>query len=60
MEVMAMENNHLKERIRKSVKEKIAVSNIREEFGMKSKKSRWREGVNNFRLSTCQLNTSTS
>ena len=35
-----MENNHLKERIRKSVKEKIAVSNIREEFGMKSKKSR--------------------
>lgn len=35
-----MENNELKERIRKNVKEKIAVSNIREEFGMKSKKSR--------------------
>ena len=35
-----MENNDLKERIRKNVKEKIAVSNIREEFCMKSKKSR--------------------
>ena len=40
MEVMAMENNNLKERIRKNVKEKIAVSNIREELDMKSKKSR--------------------
>ena len=40
MEVMAMENNDLKEKIRKNVKEKIAVSNIREEFDMKSKKSR--------------------
>lgn len=30
-----MEKNDLKERIRKSVKEKIAVSNIREEFDMK-------------------------
>lgn len=35
-----MENNNLKEQIRKNVKEKIAVSNIREEFDMKSKKSR--------------------
>lgn len=35
-----MENNNLKERIRNNVKEKIAVSNIREEFDMKSKKSR--------------------
>lgn len=35
-----MENNDLKERIRNNVKEKIAVSNIREEFDMKSKKSR--------------------
>ena len=35
-----MENNDLKEKIRKNVKEKIAVSNIREEFDMKSKKSR--------------------
>ncbi len=35
-----MENNDLKERIRKNVKEKIAVSNVREEFCMKSKKSR--------------------
>ena len=35
-----MENNDLKERIRKNVKEKIAVSNIREELDMKSKKSR--------------------
>ena len=35
---MAMENNNLKENIRKKVQEKIAVSNIREEFDMKSKK----------------------
>lgn len=35
-----MENNNLKERIRNNVKEKIAVSNIREELDMKSKKSR--------------------
>ncbi len=35
MEVMAMENNDLKEKIRKNVKERIAVSNIREEFDMK-------------------------
>jgi len=35
-----MENNHLKERIRKSVKEKIAVSNIRKEFDMKNNKSK--------------------
>lgn len=35
-----MENNDLKEKIRKNVREKIAVSNIREEFDMKSKKSR--------------------
>ncbi len=37
---MAMGNNDLKERIRKNVKERIAVSNIREEFDMKSKKSK--------------------
>ena len=30
-----MENDDLKERVRKSIKEKIAVSNIREEFDMK-------------------------
>lgn len=35
-----MENNDLKEKIRKNVREKIAVLNIREEFDMKSKKSR--------------------
>lgn len=35
-----MENNDLKEKIRKNVKERIAVSNIREEFDMKNKKSR--------------------
>ena len=29
MEVIAMENNDLKEKIRKNVKEKIAVSNYR-------------------------------
>ena len=40
MEVMAMENNELKERIRKNVKEKIAVSNIREEFDMKTTNKR--------------------
>ncbi len=34
-----MENNNLKENIRKKVQEKIAVSNIREEFDMKSKKN---------------------
>ena len=31
MEVIAMENNNLKEQVRKDVKEKIAVSNIRED-----------------------------
>lgn len=35
-----MENNDLKEKIRRKVKEKIAVSNIREEFDMKSKNSK--------------------
>lgn len=35
-----MENNELKENIRKKVKEKIAVLNIREEFVMKTKKNR--------------------
>lgn len=35
-----MENNDLKERIRKSAKEKIAVSNIRKEFNMKNNKSK--------------------
>lgn len=35
-----MENNDLKEKIRKNVKEKIAVSNIREEFDMKGKKNK--------------------
>lgn len=35
-----MENNELKERIRKNVKEKIAVSNIREEFDMKTTNKR--------------------
>ena len=38
MEVMAMENNYLKEKIRKSVKEKIAISNIRKEVKMKNDK----------------------
>lgn len=33
-----MENNDLKEKIRRNVKEKIAVSNVRKEFEMKSKK----------------------
>lgn len=35
-----MENNELKENIRKKVKEKIAVSNIRKEFDMKKSKNR--------------------
>lgn len=34
-----MENSELKEKIRKNVKEEIAVSNIRKEFNMKSKKN---------------------
>lgn len=40
MEVIAMENNNLKEQVRKDVKEKIAVSNIRKEFDMKSKNNK--------------------
>lgn len=35
-----MENNELKENIRKKVKEKIAISNIREEFDMKTNNKR--------------------
>lgn len=34
-----MENNILKEKVRKKVKEKIAVANIREEFNMNNKKT---------------------
>lgn len=35
-----MENNELKERIRKNIKEEIAISNIRKEFGMKTNKNK--------------------
>lgn len=35
-----MENSELKEKIRKNIKEEIAVSNIRREFDMKSKKNK--------------------
>ena len=35
-----MENNKLKERIRKNIKEEIAISNIRKEFGMKTSKNK--------------------
>ena len=35
-----MENNKLKEKIRKNIKEEIAISNIRKEFGMKSGKNK--------------------
>ena len=35
-----MENNNLKEQVRKDVKEKIAVSNIRKEFDMKTSKNK--------------------
>ena len=35
-----MENNDLEDKIRKMVKEKIAVSNIKEEFKMKENKNR--------------------
>ena len=31
-----MENNELKEKIRKNIKEEITISNIRKEFGMKT------------------------
>ena len=35
-----MENNNLEEKIRKNLKEEIAISNIRKEFDMKTKKNR--------------------
>ena len=35
-----MENNELKEKIRKNIKEEIAISNIRKEFGMKTGKTK--------------------
>ena len=35
-----MENNDLKEKIRKNIKEEIAISNIRKEFGMKIGKNK--------------------
>lgn len=35
-----MENNNLKEQIRKNIKEEIAISNIREEFDMKTNKNK--------------------
>lgn len=35
-----MENNELKEKVRKNIKEEIAASNIRKEFDMKSKNSK--------------------
>ena len=35
-----MENNNLKEKIRKNIKEEIAISNIRKEFDMKTNKSK--------------------
>lgn len=37
---MAMKNNELKEKIRKNIKEEIAISNIRKEFDMKTNKNR--------------------
>ena len=40
MEVMAMKDNELKEKIRKNIKEEIAISNIRKEFGMKTNKNK--------------------
>ena len=35
-----MENNELKEKIRKNIKEEIAISNIRKEFGMKTNRNK--------------------
>ena len=35
-----MENKELKEKIRKNIKEEIAISNIRKEFGMKTNKNK--------------------
>lgn len=35
-----MENNKLKEKIRKNIKEEIAISNIRKEFGMKTNRNK--------------------
>lgn len=40
MEAIAMENKELKEKIRKNLKEEIAISNMRKEFAMKTKKNR--------------------
>lgn len=37
---MAMKNNELREKIRKNIKEEIAVSNIKKEFDMKTNKNR--------------------
>lgn len=37
MEVMAMENNELKEKVRMNVKEKIAIANIQKEFANRGK-----------------------
>lgn len=37
---MAMKNNELREKIRKNIKEEIAVSNIRKEFDMKTNKNK--------------------
>ena len=37
---MAMKDNELKEKIRKNIKEEIAISNIRKEFDMKTNKNR--------------------
>ena len=37
---MAMKNNELREKIRKNIKEEIAISNIRKEFDMKTNKNR--------------------
>ena len=35
-----MKDNELKEKIRKNIKEEIAISNIRKEFGMKTNKNK--------------------
>lgn len=47
-----MENNDLKEKVRKNVKEKIAISNIRKEFDMKNK---YNNKVIYVILSTCAV-----
>lgn len=43
MEVMAMEDNELKEKVRNKIHQKIAIANVRKEFAMK--KNNWKKAM---------------